>query len=71
MKNKIPFDQLSGFHEEKRRRTKYYYRFVYKWKLRKCGACNGSGYYDDNGSPKCSACNGTRVEKYCERKDIR
>ena len=25
----------------------------------KCTACNGSGYYDHNGSPKCSECNGT------------
>ena len=24
-----------------------------------CIACNGSGYYDHNGSPKCSSCNGT------------
>lgn len=24
-----------------------------------CIACNGSGYYDINGSPKCSSCNGT------------
>lgn len=23
-----------------------------------CGACNGSGYYDDKGSPKCGACGG-------------
>lgn len=24
-----------------------------------CSACNGSGRYDHNGSPKCSSCNGT------------
>lgn len=24
-----------------------------------CHACNGSGYYDSTGSPKCSACEGT------------
>jgi DnaJ-class molecular chaperone len=24
-----------------------------------CIACNGSGYYDDHGSPKCDACDGT------------
>ena len=23
-----------------------------------CIACNGSGYYDVTGSPKCSSCNG-------------
>ena len=26
---------------------------------KKCTACNGSGYYDHNGSPPCGACNGT------------
>lgn len=25
----------------------------------KCTACNGSGHYDSNGTPKCSNCNGT------------
>ena len=34
------------------------------WKEKLCGACNGSGYYDHNGSPKCGACNGTGKEKY-------
>lgn len=33
-------------------------------KLRKCSACNGSGRYDHNGSPRCSACNGTGREEY-------
>lgn len=28
-------------------------------KLTKCIACNGSGRYDHNGSPKCGACGGT------------
>lgn len=28
-------------------------------KPRKCIACNGSGRYDNTGSPKCGACNGT------------
>jgi hypothetical protein len=23
-----------------------------------CAACSGSGYYDNNGSPKCGSCNG-------------
>lgn len=26
-----------------------------------CSACNGSGYYDHNGSPKCGCCNGKGV----------
>lgn len=29
-----------------------------------CTACNGSGYYDHNGSPRCGACNGTGKEIY-------
>ena len=28
-----------------------------------CGACSGSGHYDDNGSPKCGACQGLGVER--------
>jgi hypothetical protein len=24
-----------------------------------CSACNGSGYYDSHGSPRCESCNGT------------
>ena len=28
-------------------------------KLVPCVACNGSGRYDHNGSPKCSSCGGT------------
>ncbi|ECF2424352.1 hypothetical protein E1576_09535 [Salmonella enterica subsp. enterica serovar Braenderup] len=32
---------------------------------RECvGRDNGSGYYDHNGSPKCSSCNGTGKERY-------
>jgi len=33
-----------------------------KPKERKCYACNGSGHYDTNGSPKCGACGGTGKE---------
>lgn len=28
----------------------------------KCIACNGTGYYDNTGSPQCSACGGTGKE---------
>lgn len=28
----------------------------------KCFACNGSGRYDNTGSPRCSSCNGTGME---------
>lgn len=34
-----------------------------KQSIKKCGACNGSGYYDNNGSPKCSACKGLGIER--------
>ena len=27
--------------------------------MSKCTACNGTGHYDNTGSPKCGACNGT------------
>ena len=32
-------------------------------KLKKCGACSGSGYYDNTGSPKCGACHGLGIER--------
>ena len=28
-----------------------------------CGACNGTGYYDNTDSPKCSSCEGLGVER--------
>lgn len=52
------------FHERKAMRTDYYNRFVKGWKTRPCSSCMGTGYYDHNGSPKCSACEGTGKEKY-------
>lgn len=52
------------FHQRKAHRTQLYFRFVYGWKQRKCRACNGSGYYDHNGSPECGACDGTGKEVY-------
>lgn len=47
-----------NFHDRKRARIQYHKQ----WKLGACGACNGSGYYDHNGSPKCAACNGSGKE---------
>lgn len=61
---RIKRGEMCNFHERKVRRTEYYQRFVFGWKLRPCTACNGSGYYDHNGSPKCSSCNGTGKERY-------
>ncbi|EKN3715407.1 TPA: hypothetical protein ACPZMC_004083 [Yersinia enterocolitica] len=52
------------FHERKKERTDYYRRFVHGWKLKKCSACNGSGYYDNDGSPYCGACGGTGKERF-------
>lgn len=39
-------------------------KYVYGWKLRTCVACNGSGYYDHNDSPRCGGCDGTGKERY-------
>jgi DnaJ-class molecular chaperone len=46
-----------SFAERKAERTKEYM----KWhgaKKHICSACNGSGYYDNTGSPKCGCCDG-------------
>lgn len=29
----------------------------------KCNACNGSGHYDNTGSPECGSCNGSGSTK--------
>lgn len=52
------------FRERKAERTDYYYRFEFGWKQRPCAACNGSGYYDQNGSPRCGSCDGTGKETF-------
>lgn len=54
----------SAFHDCKAERRARYFRYEYRWRLQTCGACNGSGYYDDNGSPRCSSCGGTGKERY-------
>lgn len=35
-----------------------------------CSACNGSGYYDTDGSPPCSCCSGTG-KKEISKKDLK
>ncbi len=48
--------------ERKDERTEHFFKYIYKNKLEVCGACNGSGYYDnciDGVIPKCGCCNGT------------
>ena len=55
---------MDGYRERKAERVAYYAKHVYGHKLRDCVACNGSGYYDSNGSPPCGACDGTGRERY-------
>lgn len=47
------------FADRKKKRTDHYEENVKGRKLVTCVACNGSGYYDNNGSPSCGSCNGT------------
>ena len=57
---------MSTYHERKQARTEAFTKGVKGWKLIKCGACNGSGYYDSSRhgvTPKCGCCNGTGKEK--------
>ena len=51
-----------GFRERKQRRAEYYEQHIKGKKQSICGCCNGSGYYDHSGSPKCGNCNGTGKE---------
>lgn len=48
----------STFQTAKADRVAFYWRWVHGWVLEKCTACNGSGRYDHNGSPRCGACEG-------------
>ena len=50
----------------KQQRKEYYEKYIKGWKLRPCTACNGSGYYDANGSPACQGCEppGSGKERY-------
>ena len=50
--------------ERKEARRIHFEQNVKGWKLRPCLACNGSGRYDHNGSPRCGGCNGTGKERY-------
>jgi DnaJ-class molecular chaperone len=62
-----------GFREDKKARTDHYYKYVYGWKQRKCGACAGSGWYDSTdrkGRPiACDCCEGTGKETYKPTKE--
>lgn len=52
------------FHERKKDRTEFYNRFIKGWRLKECTACNGSGLYDNTGSPFCGNCGGSGKERY-------
>lgn len=58
--------------KRKEARKRYYERFIKGWKLRPCRACNGSGYYDHNGSPPCQGCDppGSGKERYREEENV-
>lgn len=58
-----------NFHERKAQRTAYYKKYIEGWKLRPCGACNGSGYYDSHDNPECGACDGSGKERYHPREE--
>lgn len=55
---------MRDFHTRKKERTEYFFKYRYGYKQRPCYGCNGSGYYDDNGSPRCGGCEGTGKEYY-------
>lgn len=55
---------MATFQERKKERTEYFFRFIYGMKLRTCSACNGTGRYDNTGSPRCGACGGSGRETY-------
>lgn len=56
-------DPFNGYFERKKKRTEWFFKYVYKNKQVTCTACNGSGYYDNTNSPKCSSCEGTGKTK--------
>lgn len=45
-------------YEERKEERRHRYNELHGKKMVTCCACNGSGYYDSHGSPRCSACNG-------------
>lgn len=50
---------MDDWKSRKDARRAHYEKFVKGWRLVTCVACNGSGRYDHNGSPKCGSCKGT------------
>ncbi len=56
LKNDLYF---GGYRTRKQERVEYYQKYVHGRKLVQCGACMGSGKYDDGRGRNCSLCNGT------------
>jgi hypothetical protein len=54
---------ITDFWKDKALRADYFYRFIYGHVKTICGACSGSGYYDNTGSPPCGCCEGTKYTK--------
>ena len=52
-----------SYQTRKAERTKRYYVNL-NIRQQPCSACNGSGRYDNNGSPACGGCDGTGKETY-------
>ena len=59
--------KISDYQRRKQERVEFYNKYVYKNKLRVCGCCNGSGYYDNTDKwgkvPKCGNCRGTGKQR--------
>ena len=56
-----------NFAQRKAQRTADYFDRRFKFKLRTCTACSGSGRYDNHGGKKCGCCNGTGKEEYRDK----
>ena len=62
----LTYNMETDYRKRKALRTEFYLKNIYQKKLKPCGACNGSGYYDTTirgKIPKCSSCNGTGKER--------
>lgn len=55
---------MSTWQEQKRQARRAFLLHRYGIKQRACCACNGSGIYDNHGSPACGGCDGTGKEPY-------
>ena len=54
----------SPYWKAKAHRAQYYFQHIYGFRETACGACSGSGIYDNTGSPPCGCCEGTGVETF-------